>query len=156
MEVVSSKERRTIAAADFFAGLWTTTLRADELLVGVSFPIWGGWCGCAVEEFARRHGDFAIAGAAIAVELDEDDGVRRSAIALIGLGSTPERASEAEAEASGRPIADVEPAEVGRLAMAGLASVPSDLHGSAEYRKRVGAAMVARAWTAAAAEARRA
>jgi carbon-monoxide dehydrogenase medium subunit len=38
--------------------------------------------------------------------------------------------------------------------MADLSSVPSDLHGSAEYRKRVGAAMVARAWTTAAAEAR--
>jgi carbon-monoxide dehydrogenase medium subunit len=37
--------------------------------------------------------------------------------------------------------------------MAGLGSVPADLHGSAAYRKRVGAAMVARAWTTATAEA---
>ena len=122
----------------------------DELLVGVSFPIWGGRSGFAVEEFARRHGDFAIAGAAIGVELDGDDRIRRCAIGLIGLGSTPERATAAEAELAGRPVAEVEPEEVGRLAMADLASVPSDLHGSAEYRKRVGAAMVARAWTAAA------
>jgi carbon-monoxide dehydrogenase medium subunit len=154
MEVLSSRGRRTIRAAEFFEGLWTTSMAPDELLVGVRFPIWSGRCGFAVEEFARRHGDFAIAGAAIAVELDEDDRIRRSAVGLIGLGSAPERGPAAEAELAGRSVADVEPGEVGRLAMAGLGAVPSDLHGSADYRKRVGAAMVARAWTKAAAEAR--
>jgi aerobic carbon-monoxide dehydrogenase medium subunit len=59
----------------------------------------------------------------------------------------------AEAELTGRPVTEVEPDEVGRLAMAGLTSVPADLHGSAEYRRHVGAAMVARAWTKATTEA---
>jgi len=155
MEVLSPKGRRTIPAAGFFAGLWTTSMEPDEILVGVSFPIWSGRSGFAVEEFARRHGDFAIAGAAIGVELDGDLRIARSAIGLIGLASTPERGRAAEAELAGRPVADVDPDEVGRLAMTGLQSVPDDLHGSAAYRKRVGAAMVARAWTAATAEARR-
>jgi aerobic carbon-monoxide dehydrogenase medium subunit len=154
MEVVSPKGRRTIAASDFFDGLWSTSMQPDELLVGVSFPIWSGRCGFAVEEFARRHGDFAIAGAAIAVELDGADRIRRCAIGLIGLGSTPERAVSAERALAGRAVADVGPDEIGHLAMADLSSVPSDLHGSADYRKRVGAAMVARAWSTAIAEAR--
>ncbi|TMQ72070.1 MAG: xanthine dehydrogenase family protein subunit M [Candidatus Eisenbacteria bacterium] len=154
MEVVSPRGRRTIEARDFFAGLWSTSMEPDELLVGVSFPIWGGRSGFAVEEFARRHGDFAIAGAAIGIELDAVDRIRRCTLGLIGLGSTPERARTVEAELAGRPVTDVEPDEVGRLVMAALPSVPSDLHGSAAYRKRVGAAMVARAWTTAAAEAR--
>ena len=154
MEVVSVKGRRAIPASDFFDGIWTTSMEPDELLVGVSFPIWSGRSGFAVEEFARRHGDFAIAGAAIAVELDGDDRVRRCSIGLIGLGSTPERARAAEAEVAGRPVEELEPEEVGRLAMAGLDSVASDLHGSAEYRKRVGAVMVERAWIAATTEAR--
>jgi aerobic carbon-monoxide dehydrogenase medium subunit len=145
--------RRTIAAADFFDGVWSTTMAPDEVLVGVSFPVWGGRSGFAVEEFARRHGDFAVAGAAVGVELDADDRVRRCAIGLIGLGSTPERAASAEAELTGRPATEVDPEEVGRLAVAGLGSVPEDLHGSAGYRTRVGAAMAERAWTAAAAEA---
>jgi carbon-monoxide dehydrogenase medium subunit len=154
MEAVSTRGRREIAASDFFEGLWTTTLAPDEVLVGVSFPIWGGRSGFAIEEFARRHGDFAIAGAAIGVALDGSDGIQRCAIALIGLGSTPERAAVAEAEVVGRRVAEVEAAEVGRLAVSGLEAVASDLHGSAAYRRRVGAAMVARAWTAATAEAR--
>jgi len=154
MEVVSPRGRRTIEARDFFAGLWSTSMEPDELLVGVSFPIWGGRSGFAVEEFARRHGDFAIAGAAIGIELDAGDRIRRCTLGLIGLGSTPERARTVEAELAGRPVTAVEPDEVGRHVMAALRSVPSDLHGSAAYRKRVGAAMVARAWTTAAAEAR--
>jgi aerobic carbon-monoxide dehydrogenase medium subunit len=154
MEAVSARGRRTIPAADFFQGLWTTSLAPDELLAGVSFPIWGGRSGFAIEEFARRHGDFAIAGAAIGVELDAQDRIRRCAIALIGLGAKPERAAEAEVRLLGRPVASIEPEEVGQLALLGLDSVPSDFHGSAEYRKRVGAAMVSRAWRAAAAEAR--
>ena len=80
--------RRTVPAADFFTGLWTTALADDELLVAVSFPVWTGRCGFAVRELARRHGDFAIAGAAVAVELDDEDRVKRCSIALLGLGST--------------------------------------------------------------------
>jgi aerobic carbon-monoxide dehydrogenase medium subunit len=155
MEVASARGRRTIAAGEFFEGLWTTSMQPDELLVGVSFPVWTGRCGFAVEEFARRHGDFAIAGATLGVELDGDDRVRRCAIGLIGLGATPERARAAERAIAGRTVADVDARELGRLAMADLESVSSDLHGSAAYRKRVGGEMVARAWTAAAAEARR-
>lgn len=155
MHVTSSRGGRTIAARDFFDGLWTTTMEADELLVGVSFPIWNGRSGFAVEEFARRHGDFAIAGATIGIELDDDDRIRHCAIGLIGLGTRPERAETAEGAAAGRPITDLEAAEVGRLAVADLQSVPADLHGTAEFRARVGAEMVARAWTTATTEARR-
>jgi aerobic carbon-monoxide dehydrogenase medium subunit len=154
MEVVSSRGRRTIAARDFFDGLWSTSMETDELLAGVSYPIWGGRSGFAVEEFARRHGDFALAGAAVAIELDGDDRVRRCALALIGMGSTPERALSTEAQLAAQPVTEIDSEEVGRSAVAGLEAVPSDLHGSADYRRRLGAAMVERAWKAASAEAR--
>ena len=154
MEVVSSRGRRTIAARDFFAGLWSTSMEADELLAGVSYPVWGGRSGFAVEEFARRHGDFALAGAAVGVELDDDDRVRRCAIGLIGMGSTPERARSTEAELAGRLVGEIDAEEAGRSAVAGLDAVPADLHGSAENRRVLGATMVARAWAAAVTEAR--
>jgi carbon-monoxide dehydrogenase medium subunit len=153
LEVASATGRRAIAARDFFDGVWSTTMAPDELLVGVSFPIWSGRCGFAVEEFARRHGDFAIAGAVVGIELDADDRVIRCAIGLIGMGSTPERAAAAEAELTGRAAGDVDAEAVGRRAVDGLTSVPADAQGSAQYRTRVGAAMVARAFTAARSEA---
>ncbi|WP_029113257.1 xanthine dehydrogenase family protein subunit M [Mycobacterium sp. URHB0044] len=147
IEAESARGRRRIPAAEFFTGLWETALAPDEILVAVRFPVWSGRCGFGVQEFARRHGDFAIAGATVAVELDDDDRVTRCGIGLLGLGSTPKRATPAEDAVIGRPVTDVTAAEVGTLAMSGLEDVPSDLQGSASYRTRVGAAMVARAWT---------
>ena len=154
MEAVSRRGRRTIPASSFFEGFWTSALEADELLAGITFPVWNGRSGFAVREFARRHGDFAIAGALVGVQLDDDDRVTRCAIGLISLGSTPLRAPAAEQAAVGRAVGDVVPAELGELATSELDDVPSDVHGPASYRKRVGAAMVERAWQDAIEEAR--
>ena len=169
----SPRGLRTIPAAEFFTGIWTTALEPDELLTAVEFPVWGGpsggpgvrgcppgstvgrprrgrppgeHCGFAVEEFAVRRGDFAIAGAAVAVELSGTGTISRCGIGLFGLGPTALRATAAEAAVTGAPAADVSADEVGKSALAGLDSVPSDLHGSAAYRTRVGAAVVAAAW----------
>ncbi len=94
------------------------------MLGGVRFPTWTGRRGFAVEEFARRHGDFAIAGAVVAVAIGDDDRVTRCGIGLIGLGSTPLRATAAEAEIVGRPIGELSGDELGRLATASLDNVP--------------------------------
>ncbi|WP_156690292.1 FAD binding domain-containing protein [Mycobacterium sp. Marseille-P9652] len=153
MEVLSPRGRREIAAADYFAGVWETTMEPDEVLTGVRFPVWHGRSGFAIHEFARRHGDYAIAGALVAVQLDDRDRVSRCAIGLLGLGSTPRRATAAEAAVTGRPIGELDSEEIGRAAMEGLDDIPHDLQGSASYRTRVGATMAARAWTEAIREA---
>ena len=79
--------------------------------------------------------------------------VSRCGIGLLGLGSRPERGTPAEDAVVGRHVTDVSAEELGRLAMSGLQDVPADLQGTASYRTRVGAAMVARAWTEATTEA---
>lgn len=155
MEAVSPRGRRQISAAEFFTGLWQTSLASDEILTAVRFPVWTGRCGYAVHEFARRHGDFAIAGAVVAMQVD-DDRVSRCAIGLLGLGSVPRRAWAAEQAAVGTPVSELTPEDIGELAMSGLDDIPTDLQGSAAYRRKVGAAMVARAWTQASTEARNA
>ena len=124
------------------------------MLVGIGFPVWEGRCGHAVEELARRHGDFGLAGAVVSVEVDESGTVTRCGIGLLGLGSTPERARSAEATVLGVAAGDVDAGELGRTAVSSLGSVPSDLHASADYRRRVGATLVERAWTRAVGEAR--
>ena len=153
MEAASSQGTRKIPAAEFFTGLWETSLQSDEILTAVKFPVWGGRSGFAVEEFARRHGDFAIAGAAVAIELDSDDRISRCGIGLLGLGSTPLRGTAAECAVVGRAVGEITAEEVGRLAIGGLDDIPADLQGSAAYRAKVGATMVARAWQSATAEA---
>ncbi|WP_280269713.1 FAD binding domain-containing protein [Nocardia wallacei] len=153
IETLSPRGPRTIPAASFFTGMWTTTLADDEMVTAVAFPAWHGRCGFAVEEFARRSGDFALAGATVAVRLDADSRVDRCAIGLFGLAPTPVRARAAEALATGRPAAEIAAEEIGSTATAGLDAIPADVHGSADYRRRVGAAMVRRAWRRAVQEA---
>jgi len=155
LEAVSVRGRRTIPAASFFTGTWTTDLADDEVLTAATFPVWSGKTGFAVEELARRHGDFAIAGATVAVELDDRSSVRRCAIGLFGMGSAPERGAAAERAVTGVAAGDVDATEVGEAAVATLGSVPSDIHASDAYRRRVGAVMVARAWRKAVEEAQR-
>jgi aerobic carbon-monoxide dehydrogenase medium subunit len=156
MEAVSPRGARDIPANQFFTGLWENSMASDEILKAVRFPVWGARSGYAVEEFARRHGDFAIAGAAVAVQLDDQSHVSRCGIGLLGLGSTPLRGSPAEQAVVGRPVDDITADEVGQLAISALDEIPADLQGSAAYRAKVGATMVTRAWVSATAEARNA
>jgi carbon-monoxide dehydrogenase medium subunit len=166
IETLSPRGQRAIPAAEFFTGIWSTALEPDELLTGVTFRVPGGRAGFAVEEFARRPGDFAVAGTAIAIELSaaanggadgRDARVRGCAIGLFGLGTTPLCAPAAEAAVAGLSAEEVSTdafaREIGQASMADLDSVPSDLHGPASYRKRVGAALVAAAWRRAISEA---
>lgn len=155
-EARSASGTRTIDADDFFTGLWSTALDEDELLTAVSFPVWSGRCGFAIEELARRHGDFALAGAAVALEVGGDDRVARCGIGLIGLGSATTRANAAEQQLVGTAVDDVDATAIGELAVADLDAVPSDVHASSDYRRKVGAVMVTRALNKAMQEATRA
>ena len=146
IEALSPRGRRTIPAAGFFTGIWSTALDPDEVLTGVTFPVRGPRQGFAVEEFARRPGDFAVAGAAVAVAVSGDGTISRCGVGLFGLGHTPVRSVPAQTLAVGAPARSAQIAdEIGSAGVADLESVPSDRHGSAAYRKRVGAQMIARA-----------
>jgi aerobic carbon-monoxide dehydrogenase medium subunit len=151
LEILSPSGTRTVPASEFFVGMWGTAVGEDELLTAATFPVWEGRCGFAVEEVARRHGDFALAGACVGVALDDAGRITRCAIGLLGLGPTPVRAHAAEAAALGVAVGDAAveasaASEVGRLAVEDLEDVPSDVHGSADYRRRLGAVVTARAW----------
>ncbi len=142
-EVTGSAGPRTIAAADFFTGMWSTILTPDQIVVAARFPVWGPGAGFAVDEVARRHGDFAIAGAAVGVRI-AGARIDRAAIALFGMGGTPLRARNAEVGLVGAEASDIDPREVGQVAVKGL-DPPDDVHASRELRRRIGATVVARA-----------
>jgi CO/xanthine dehydrogenase FAD-binding subunit len=82
---------RTIAAADFFEAPLMTALEPDELLVEIEVPPSPDGARSAFHEFARTHGDFALAGVAVVRA-----GTDHAAIALLGAGPTPVRVPDAE------------------------------------------------------------
>lgn len=153
-EVRNHTTTRMVSGAEFFVSSFTTALDAEDLLAAVHFPVWEGRCGFAVDEVARRLGDFALTGAACAIAIDAHDRVDRVGVAMFGMGSTPLRASAAEAALSQQAVNDVNWDEIGQLA-AGETDPPSDVHATADYRRKVGGVIVARALRAAAAEASR-
>jgi carbon-monoxide dehydrogenase medium subunit len=139
---------RVIAVDDFFRGYFTTALEPNEVLtsVRVSADQPSGW---AFLELARRHGDFALAGVATLVDVD-DSGICQSArIALFGVSDVPVRAKEAEAFLVGKPAnEDGMLEEAAQLAAAPL-DPPSDIHAPAAYRKKLSKVLVKRALEAA-------
>lgn len=142
-EIVATKTggSRTIAVDDFFLGLFMTTLEPDELLTEVRLP--HGYTNAALREFARRHGDFAIVAAATAFDLD-DGVIRRPRIVLGGVANLPLAVPEAAALLDGeRPSAEL--FEEAGQAVSRSIEPPSDIHGSAEYRKELAGVLVERA-----------
>ncbi len=122
---------RTIAACDLFLGPFTTALARDELLTTVLVPRHAGRPFGFVE-VARRHGDFALAGAAVVLD--------PARVVVFGLGGAPARAPEAE-----RALDEgADAAEAAELATRGLEAV-SDVHADAAYRLRVARVVVRRA-----------
>jgi carbon-monoxide dehydrogenase medium subunit len=143
IEVTGPNGDRRIPAAEFFETVFTTTLEPDELVTAVRFPVWGAGSGFAVEEVARRHGDFALVGALAAVQV-VDGRLERVAVAMTGMGAVPVRAATAEKGLVGTSVTDLDAEAVGAQAVADL-EPPTDVHASPAYRRRVGAALVARA-----------
>jgi carbon-monoxide dehydrogenase medium subunit len=119
--------------------------------------VWAGHCGFAVEEVARRHGDFALVGVAAGVEVGDDGTVARAGIGLFGVGSTPVRAASAEAALVGTTASSLHEAAVTEIARTAAAELepPDDVHASGRYRSRVSAWLLATAITKALQEATR-
>jgi aerobic carbon-monoxide dehydrogenase medium subunit len=153
-EVVGPNGTRRVPASEFFLGTWTTTVEADEILSAVHFPVWPGRAGFAVEEVARRSGDFALTGVVAAVELNDLGAVQRSAISFLGMAPTPVRARTAEAQLTGASPSAPDLTEIARLAVTDTEPT-ADVHASAEYRQYVGAHLVERALDRALGAARR-
>jgi carbon-monoxide dehydrogenase medium subunit len=143
LEVASARGVRRVAARDFFTGTWTTVLESEELLRAILVPARRGRRGEAIEEVARRHGDFALAGAIAVVELDRDDRVSDAAIAMFGMGSTPLRAPDAEHALVGLIANEANLEEIARMAVRD-AEPPDDVHATGDYRRRIGVHLVER------------
>lgn len=145
---------RTIAAGDFFLGPLTTALRGDELVTETRWPLPRPQAGWGLHEVARRHGDFALAGAMAVVEVRGGD-IASARVALFGAGPTAVRARAAERALTGHAPSPALIAEAAGVAADGL-DPPSDLHASAAYRRRVARTLTARALADAVARAGRA
>lgn len=143
VEAQSVQGARTIQGSELFESYFTTTLRPDEILTRIRLRLPSGRIGSAYTELARRHGDFAIAGAGALLSLTDAGMVSEARVVLIGVRDTTVRSAAAETVLAGASPGD----EV--FAAAAEAIDPeiepmSDLHGSSDYRRHVAKVLVRR------------
>jgi carbon-monoxide dehydrogenase medium subunit len=101
-----SKGERTVAAQDFFKGLLQTAVEPDELLREIRIPKWPDHAGWSIQEFCRRHGDFALAGIACVIAVDAVGHCDLVRFAVFGVEPTPVRLPTAEARLRGEKPTD--------------------------------------------------
>jgi len=135
--------QRSIAASDLFQDAMTTSIAPDEILVEVRLPVMPAGAGFAIEEFARRHGDFAIA-AVIAVILRDGRGCARACIATAGVSSHSERLRATEQILKQRGLGEDAIAQAAEAAAAAVEPL-SDRQASAAYRRQLTQVLTERA-----------
>jgi carbon-monoxide dehydrogenase medium subunit len=134
---------RTVAAAEFFVSVFTTAIAAGEILTEIRVPPSSAATGSAFIEVSRRVGDFAIAGAAATVTLE--DGVCIDArLVVIGVDATPVVVGAVGDLLRGGEVGE---AQAGRAAaeVNDVIDPGSDIHAGAEYRRRVAVVVARRA-----------
>lgn len=146
VEVVSARGRREVAAGDFFLGPLETVLEPDELVEAVRFGRLPQGTRTWFTESARRSGDYAVAGVAVAARMDGDV-VAGASAAFVSVTPVPSVLDLTPALA-GRVATDLPLGDVADLVRAHV-DPETDIHASAEYRRMLAAELTGRALTAA-------
>jgi carbon-monoxide dehydrogenase medium subunit len=137
VRLVSRGGVRSVPAGDFFVGLFTTAAEPGELLHSVSIPSPLAGSRSAFQEFSRRHGDFALAGVAACVTLDDRGRCSEARIALLSVGDRPILATHATKDLIGQsPTAAAIRAAAETAATIDI-DPPSDIHASSRYRRQL-------------------
>ncbi|MBN9006685.1 MAG: xanthine dehydrogenase family protein subunit M [Rhizobiales bacterium] len=134
---------RIVPASEWFEGLLQSALGEQEFLEAIRIKPWAKGHGYGFAEYARRHGDFAIAGGAALIEASKDGRITRAALLSFGIEASPRRLSDAEAALIDQPIGklDLEPA----VAAARALDAMEDVHVTPDYRRHLAGVLIRRA-----------
>ncbi|HSK23618.1 MAG TPA: FAD binding domain-containing protein [Egicoccus sp.] len=143
LELTSLAGTRTVSGADVFAGPLECALRPGELATAVTFPRLESGTGTAIEELARRHGDYALAGVAVRVDLDTDRHVSGASAAFFGVGGMP-HPIDLTGPLRGQPADTLDVTDAVGAARARL-DPDDDIHATASYRRHLAGVLLERA-----------
>jgi carbon-monoxide dehydrogenase medium subunit len=147
MIACSARGERMLAAFDFFQGIMTTALAADELLTEVRLPLLSDDTRCGFNEFSRRAGDFAIAMALASYRI-QDGVIVEPRVGVGGVEARPRRIPEAEAVLSGEAPSTALFAESAERASVTVQPI-EEKEDAIAYKREVTRAVVRRALEAA-------
>ena len=136
---------RWINASDFFTGLFTTALEPEEILTEVELPILPEGTGAAFVELARRHGDYAQAGVAVMVRLDEVGVCQEARIVYLNVGDVPMVAEQTAVSLQGQPLDDDTIKAAAEMATQNEIEPTTDVHATAAYKRHLAKVLTIRA-----------
>lgn len=142
IHITGPRGTRRIPYREFNVAFMTTAVEPDELLAAVEIPPWPEGHGYSFQEFARRHGDFAIVGVATLLQV-EDGRISRAAVSVCGISIGPVRLADLEEKLVGAATDDGALEEV--AAAARNVDAIGDHHASADYRRHLTGVLTARA-----------
>lgn len=144
----SLRGERAIAARDFFIALFTTDLASDEILTEIELPPLPANTGTAFAEFARRSGDYAIAGCAAVIRLSDAGIVEEARLVYMSIGDTPIVAPSIQALVGAEPTPE-RIADAARAAATFDIDPLGDMHATAAYRRHLAQTLAKRVLTVA-------
>ncbi|HVH92864.1 MAG TPA: xanthine dehydrogenase family protein subunit M, partial [Candidatus Acidoferrum sp.] len=144
MKCIGPRGERMIPATDFFTFAYTTALESDEILSEIIFPIPSGNSDGVYLKLERVAGDFAIASAAVQLNLDKDGACSEIGIGVTGAGIVPQKAVSVETLLRGRQVTSALIDQTGQLIQEGAEPI-EDLRGSAAYKKKALSTILRRA-----------
>jgi aerobic carbon-monoxide dehydrogenase medium subunit len=136
---------RIVPASEFFVGLYTTVVEEGELVTEVVLPPSAPRTGWAIDEVARRHGDYALAGVVATVTLGPTGRCEVARVSLLSVHDRPVLAARAMAVLAGETPAPELIRAASDAAAAEDADPSGDIHASAEYRRHLVRVLTARA-----------
>ena len=138
--------QREIPIEDFFPGLFTTALEPEEILTEIRVPVPPPRSGGAYLKLERKVGDFATAGVAVQITLDDAGVCTRAGLGLTNVGMTPIKAKQTEAFLTGKKLDESTAQQAAELA-ASESQPMDDIRGSADYKRDLIRVLTARALT---------
>ncbi|NBT10055.1 MAG: xanthine dehydrogenase family protein subunit M [Betaproteobacteria bacterium] len=134
--------QRQVKATDFFQDLYTTDLHPDEIVIGADVPVatTADWFG--FDELARRHGDYAVAGLAVAARFEGRKALRVN-LGLLGMGVKPMRAPQTEGVLAGK-VLDAATVEIAAASLKAELDPLADLTHSADTKRHLASVLLKR------------
>jgi carbon-monoxide dehydrogenase medium subunit len=140
--VASLAGQRDVPAGEFFLGPLESAVQPGELAIEASFPALPARSGTAFAEVSRRHGDYAVCGVAVLVELDEDLRISTARAGYLSVSATPLVLELTEAVGGLQHDADLSAAAAYAR---GVVDPEPDIHASADYRRQLAGVLTGRA-----------
>ena len=143
--VSSSRGSREVPASDFFRGLFSTAIQPGELLTEIRIAPASPRSGCGFQEISRRHGDFALVGVAVVVQVNSERICEHARVALFSVGDRPILAEHAMKTLVGQQPSSELIRAAAEAAAAEDIDPSSDIHASAKYRRQLANVLTRRA-----------